>query len=90
MATVDRLYRKILAATRFFSNGWGPESAYERYGDYKRTSYQTHPFLFYTHTFLLMFPHSLLELFPYLNNRSSITSLLADHTHPITTAQVTP
>ncbi len=36
-----------------------------------------------------MYPYSLLELFPYLNNPSSITSLLAEHTHPITTTQVT-
>ena len=30
MAALDKLYRSILVATRFFSRGWGPTHAYER------------------------------------------------------------
>lgn len=31
MATGDRVYRTLLAATRFFKRGWGPLETYERY-----------------------------------------------------------
>ena len=30
MATADRLYRRAVAFTRFFSRGWGPVETYEK------------------------------------------------------------